>query len=54
MIPISALRFLRVALLVVLGGVFASPACAEQSTLRAEIAWIRSLQDQLRSGELPW
>jgi len=24
------------------------------STLRAEIAWIRSLQDQLRSGELPW
>ena len=26
----------------------------QQSTLRAEIAWIRSLQDQLRSGELPW
>ena len=26
----------------------------QQCTLQAEIAWIRSLQGQLRSGELPW
>ena len=26
----------------------------QQCTLQAEIAWIRSLQDQLHSGELPW
>jgi hypothetical protein len=26
----------------------------QQCTLQAEIAWIRGLQDQIRSGELPW
>ncbi|MFF2031844.1 PadR family transcriptional regulator [Arthrobacter sp. NPDC058192] len=26
----------------------------QQSMLQAEIAWIRGLQDQLRSGDLPW
>ncbi|SDK48888.1 transcriptional regulator, PadR family [Arthrobacter sp. ov407] len=26
----------------------------QQCTLQAELAWIRRLQDQLRSGELPW
>ena len=26
----------------------------QQSMLQAEIAWIRGVQDQLRSGELPW
>lgn len=26
----------------------------QQTMLRSEIGWIRSLQDQLRSGELPW
>jgi DNA-binding PadR family transcriptional regulator len=26
----------------------------QQTMLRSEMGWIRSLQDQLRSGELPW
>jgi hypothetical protein len=26
----------------------------QQNALQAEVDWIRSLQDQLRSGALPW
>ena len=26
----------------------------QQTMLRSEMGWIRSLQDQLRSGKLPW
>jgi hypothetical protein len=26
----------------------------QQAMLRTEVGWIRGLQDQLRSGELPW